>query len=46
MMVREVGENKSEQQVIDDIADCGWHCINIHPEGQRCTRRWLRVPLC
>lgn len=34
MMVREVGENESEQKVIDDIAEYGWHCVNIHPEGE------------
>ena len=33
-MVREIGENKSEQKVIDDIANYGWHCVNIHPEGE------------
>ena len=32
-MVREVGEDKSEQKVIDDIATYGWHCVSIHPEG-------------
>lgn len=34
-MVREVGENESEQKVIDDIATYGWHCVNIHPEGEQ-----------
>ena len=33
-MVRTVGEDDSEQKVIDDIATYGWHCINIHPEGE------------
>ena len=33
-MVREVGENESEQKVIDDIANYGWHCVNLHPEGE------------
>jgi predicted RNA binding protein YcfA (HicA-like mRNA interferase family) len=33
MKVREVGEDESEQRVIDDVAKFGWHCINIHPEG-------------
>jgi hypothetical protein len=34
MMVREVGEDASEQQVIDDVATYGWHCVNIHPEDE------------
>jgi hypothetical protein len=32
-MVRTVGEDKSEQKVIDDIATYGWHCVNIFAEG-------------
>ena len=30
-MVRIVGEDESEQRVIDDIANYGWHCVSIHP---------------
>jgi hypothetical protein len=33
-MVRTVGEDKSEQKVIDDIAQYGWHCVNIMAEGE------------
>ncbi|WP_296278876.1 DUF4262 domain-containing protein [Pseudoxanthomonas sp.] len=33
-MVRTVGEDKSEQKVIDDIAEHGWHCVNIVAEGE------------
>lgn len=33
-MVRTVGEDKSEQKVLDDIAEFGWHCIRILAEGQ------------
>lgn len=33
-MVRAVGDDESEQKVIDDIANFGWHCVNIHPEGE------------
>jgi hypothetical protein len=32
-MVRSIGEDKSEQKVVDDVATYGWHCVNIHPEG-------------
>jgi hypothetical protein len=32
-MVRTVGEDKSEQKVIDDIASYGWHCVNIMEDG-------------
>ncbi len=33
-MVRTVGDDKSEQKVIDDIAEHGWHCVNIMAEGE------------
>jgi hypothetical protein len=33
-MVRTVGEDKSEQKVIDDIAEHGWHCVNVLAEGE------------
>lgn len=33
-MGRTVGEGKSEQKVIDDIAQYGWHCVNIMAEGE------------
>ncbi|MEF3083613.1 DUF4262 domain-containing protein [Luteimonas sp. SMYT11W] len=33
-MIRTSGESESEQKVIDDIANFGWHCVNIHPEGE------------
>ncbi len=32
-MVRTIGKDESEQKVIDDVAAFGWHCVNIHPEG-------------
>lgn len=31
-MVRKIGEDASEQKVIDDIARYGWHCVNILAE--------------
>ena len=31
-MVRTVGEDESEQRVIDDIATHGWHCVHIMGE--------------
>jgi len=31
-MVRTVGEDESEQKVIDDIANFGWHCVHIIAE--------------
>jgi len=33
-MVRTIGEDESEQKVIDDIAEYGWHCIHIMAEGE------------
>jgi hypothetical protein len=33
-MVRAFGDSESEQKVIDDIANFGWHCVSIHPEGE------------
>lgn len=33
-MVRTSGDDKSEQKVIDDIADYGWHCVNIMADGE------------
>jgi hypothetical protein len=33
-MVRTVGEDKSEQKVIDDIAEYGWHCVHVIAEGE------------
>lgn len=32
-MVRMVGEDASEQKVIDDIEKYGWHCVNILADG-------------
>lgn len=32
-MVRVVGEDASEQKVIDDIAKYGWHCVNLMADG-------------
>lgn len=34
MVVRDVGEDASEQKVIDDVATYGWHCVNIHPDDE------------
>jgi len=34
-MVRTIGEDKSEQKVIDDIANFGWHCISIVAEDEQ-----------
>ncbi|MFT7724519.1 MAG: DUF4262 domain-containing protein [Roseateles sp.] len=34
-MVRRVGEDESEQKVIDDIANFGWHCVSIFAEGEQ-----------
>jgi len=31
-MVRTVGEDRSEQKLIDDIERFGWHCIHINAE--------------
>ena len=33
-MIRTIGEDKSEQKVIDDIANFGWHCVNILADGE------------
>ncbi len=33
-MVRYLGQDRSEQKVIDDIAKFGWHCVHIHAEGE------------
>lgn len=33
-MIRMIGEDESEQKVIDDIAEYGWHCIHIFAEGE------------
>jgi len=33
-MVRTIGEDDSEQKVIDDIAEHGWHCVHILAEGE------------
>ncbi|GGA88289.1 hypothetical protein GCM10011521_28320 [Arenimonas soli] len=33
-MVRTVGEDKSEQKLLDDIAEFGWHCVHILAEGE------------
>ena len=32
-MVRKIAEDASEQKVIDNIAEYGWHCVNISAEG-------------
>jgi len=34
-MVRSVAEDKSEQKVLDDIAEFGWHCVNVLAEGEQ-----------
>ena len=34
-MVRTNGDDPSEQQVVDDIARVGWHCVHIMAEGER-----------
>lgn len=34
-MVRSIGEDRSEQKVIDDIAEFGWHCVHIQAEGSQ-----------
>jgi hypothetical protein len=34
-MVRTVGEDQSEQRVLDDIAQFGWHCVHILAEHGR-----------
>ena len=33
-MVRAVGDDKSEQRVVDDVAKFGWHCVHILAEGE------------
>ena len=33
-MVRTFGEDKSEQQVVDNVAEFGWHCVHILAEGE------------
>ena len=32
-MVRKIAEDTSEQKVIDNIAEFGWHCVGIFAEG-------------
>lgn len=32
-MVRKIGEDASEQKIIDDIAKHGWHCLKVLEEG-------------
>jgi len=32
-MVRKIGDDVSERKVIDNIAQYGWHCMNILAEG-------------
>ena len=33
-MVRYLGQDPSEQNVIDNIAKFGWQCVHIHAEGE------------
>ena len=33
-MVRSVGDDAHEQKVIDDVAEYGWHCVNILADGE------------
>jgi len=33
-MVRLAGEDKSEQKLVDNVAEHGWHCIHILAEGE------------
>lgn len=33
-MVRTSGEDDTERKILDDIADYGWHCLNIMAEGE------------
>jgi len=33
-MVRTVGEDESEQKLIDDVAEHGWHCVHIMAEDE------------
>ncbi|NIK08936.1 hypothetical protein FHY11_002446 [Xanthomonas arboricola] len=34
-MVRIVGVDESERQLLDDVAEHGWHCIHITEEGEQ-----------
>jgi hypothetical protein len=31
-MVRNIGKDASERKVLEDIAEYGWHCVNIFAE--------------
>ena len=31
-MVQSIGKDRSEQKVIDNIAEFGWHCLHIHAD--------------
>jgi hypothetical protein len=33
-MVRCTGHDDKERKVLDDIAEYGWHCVNILEEGE------------
>jgi len=35
--VRTVGNDPSEQKVIDDVAEFGWHCVGINEEGDQAS---------
>ena len=34
MTVRAIAEDKSEQRILDNIAEFGWHCAHILAEGE------------
>lgn len=34
-MVRSIGVDESERQLLDDVAEYGWHCIHIMEEGKQ-----------
>lgn len=34
-MVRSIGVDESERQLLDDVAEYGWHCIHIMEEGEQ-----------
>lgn len=32
-MAIRVGSDEAERKVLSDVAEYGWHCLNIHPDG-------------
>ncbi|CAG2082493.1 DUF4262 domain-containing protein [Xanthomonas euroxanthea] len=34
-MVSSIGVDESERQLLDDVAEYGWHCIHIMEEGEQ-----------